>query len=164
MKATRTTILALLAVLLASCNSQQKTIGDAAYGYLDAVANYRFDDAYPYASQRTQDVTLRFFKDILTRTDTAYINKNTPAKVTIDQVIVTSDSTAQVVYSKTTPITRQQHDTVDMVREESRWVVEWVIQDIPAILRPVKAQGHRFTREEVMKMEKHTLPEKSNAE
>ena len=153
-----------MAVLLASCNSQQKTIGDAAYGYLDAVANYRFDDAYPYASQRTQEVTLSFFKQIFERTDTAFINKNTPAKVTIDQVIVTSDSTAQVVYSKTTPITRQQHDTVDMVREDSRWVVEWVIQDIPAILRPVKAQGHRFTREEVMRMEKHSLPEKSTAE
>lgn len=153
-----------MAVLLASCNSQQKTIGNTAYGYLDAVANYRFDDAFPYASQRTQEVTLSFFKQLLERTDTAFINKNTPAKVTIDQVIVTSDSTAQVVYSKTTPITRQLHDTVDMVREDERWVVEWVIQDIPPILRPVKAKGHRFTREETMKMERHPLSEYTTTE
>lgn len=117
----------LLALLLGGCsNNDIKEINNAAYNYLDALGNYRIDDARPYASELTQERTLDFFARLLPAVDTNYIRKNTPAEVTIKGVVKLDDSTARAYFTKKTPIVLQD-DSLTLIREKGRWVVDAVI-------------------------------------
>lgn len=106
--------------MAAACSNQQQAIEESAYGYLDAVANYRFDDAYPYSSKFTQERILPTFKMLFAHTDTAYINSNTPGTITIQAIHQVSSDTAYVLYHKDTPITHID-DSVMMIKEEGQW-------------------------------------------
>ena len=99
----KTNIIPTLLLLLfctAACTSQgqskkalqkeKKQIEKVAYGYLDAMGNYRISDVYKYADKETQDKTLRFIEErIMPITDTNYIKKETPAKITITGITIT---------------------------------------------------------------------------
>ena len=86
--------------LLAGCNNTAKDIEKAAYGYLDAMGNYRIEDAKPYASTQTCDNTLDVIqKNLMPKVDTDYIKSNTPATIEILGVEMLSDTTAVVNYS-----------------------------------------------------------------
>ena len=126
--------LVISVVVLASCgNNPQKEIHNTAYGYLDAMGNYRIDDARPYASTLTCERTLDVLqKYILPKTDTNYIVSNTPATIDILGVEVLSDTTAVVSYSKTTPL-QVQSGKLDMVKENGRWCAEVIIA-LPPIM------------------------------
>ncbi|MBR1793498.1 MAG: hypothetical protein IJ764_07670 [Bacteroidales bacterium] len=117
----------LSAIMLISCHRQGAEIENVALGYATAVGNYDFDAASPYVTEETRAVTLTIFKRILTMTDTAYIRSNTPAEIKIKNVTLTSDSTARVVYHKSTPIT-EQNDTLHLVHQQNRWLVDNVIE------------------------------------
>ena len=121
-------------MVLASCGSNpQKEIEKNAYGYLDAMGNYRIDDARPYASTLTCERTLDILqKHIMPKTDTNYILSNTPATIDILSVEVLSDTTAVVSYSKTTPL-QVQSGKLDMVKENGRWCAEVIIA-LPPIM------------------------------
>ena len=121
-------------MVLASCGSNpQKEIEKNAYGYLDAMGNYRIDDARPYASTPTCERTLDVLqKYILPKTDTNYIISNTPATIDILAVELLSDTTAVVSYSKTTPL-QVQSGKLDMVLEDGRWCAEVIIA-LPPIM------------------------------
>ena len=121
-------------MVLASCgNNPQKEIEKNAYGYLDAMGNYRINDARPYASTPTCERTLEVLqKYILPKTDTNYIISNTPATIDILGVEVLSDTTAVVSYSKTTPL-QVQSGKLDMVKENGRWCAEVIIA-LPPIM------------------------------
>lgn len=108
-------------MLLVSCNSEEKRVEKAAYGYLNATGNYRIDEAEPYASQVTRERTLPFIKEkLIPMTDTNYIKANQPATIVIDSVRVLCADTATVDYTKTTPI-RVLTGTIYMVKEEGKW-------------------------------------------
>ena len=108
-------------LLLVSCTSEEKKVEKAAYGYLNATGNYRLDEAAPYASQTTREVTLPYLKEnILPMTDTNYIKANQPATIVIDSVRVLCADTATVDYTKTTPI-RVLTGKIYMVKEEGKW-------------------------------------------
>lgn len=126
--------LVISVMVLASCgNNPQKEIEKNAYGYLDAMGNYRLDDARPYASTPTCERTLEVLqKYILPKTDTNYIVSNTPATIDILGVELLSDTTAVVSYSKTTPL-QVQSGKLDMVKEDGRWCAE-VIINLPPIM------------------------------
>lgn len=130
----RILFIVISAVVLASCgNNPQKEIEKNAYGYLDAMGNYRIDDARPYASTPTCERTLDVLqKYILPKTDTNYIISNTPATIDILGVELLSDTTAVVSYSKTTPL-QVQSGKLDMVKEGARWCAE-VIINLPPIM------------------------------
>lgn len=114
--------IAATALLLAACNSEERQIEKAAYSYLDAMGNYRIDDAEPFASQETRESTLPFVKNtIIPMTDTAYIQANQPAEIVIDSLRILCPDTAQVDYTKTTPI-RTLTGTIHMVKEDGRWL------------------------------------------
>lgn len=101
--------------MLQSCGSSTKEIGHVAQGYLEAMGNYKFDDAINFASKETREITIPaviLFVD--NSLDSAYINNNTPAKIHIKDILVSGDSTAKVVYKKTTP-RRSYTDTLNMV-------------------------------------------------
>ena len=130
----RELFLVISVMVLASCGSNpQKEIEKNAYGYLDAMGNYRIDDARPYASTPTCERTLDFFQNyIMPKTDTNYIVSNTPATIDILAVELLSDTTAVVSYSKTTPL-QVQSGKLDMVKEGARWCAE-VIINLPPIM------------------------------
>lgn len=117
---------AALLLVLCACGSDKKQIEQAAYGYLNAMGNYRFDEARPYATRQTCETTIDFFNSIMPHTDTAYIVSNTPAEITIKSVHKTSDTTAYALFHKSTPIT-QQDDTLQLVKSDGQWLANVVI-------------------------------------
>ena len=78
---------AIAAILFSACNSNENQIRKIAFGYLDAMGNYRISDAYPYATRETQENTLKFVEEaIMPNTDTNYIKSETPATITITNI------------------------------------------------------------------------------
>ena len=120
----------MLALLTASCEQQaeRKAIRKVAYSYLDAMANFRIDDAIPFASQQTREQTIPFAKNfLLANTDTSVILASTPASIVIDSIKVGND-TAIVSYTETNPL-RVKMSTITAIKEEGQWVI-----DVPLIL------------------------------
>lgn len=118
----RILFIAAVALLFTACNSEERQIEKAAYGYLDAMGNYRIDDAEPFASQETRERTLPFVKNtLIPMTDTAYIQANQPATIVIDSLRILCSDTAKVDYTKTTPL-KTLTGTIHMVKEDGRWL------------------------------------------
>lgn len=124
MKNIRTIIAITISFVSAACtNSPTKEIEAAAQGYLDAMGNYRIDEAAPYATQQTREKTIPAFNFIMEHSDSAYINSNKPATITIHNTRMLSDTSARVYYHKSTPI-KEVDDSVDLLLEEGQWLVD----------------------------------------
>lgn len=131
----RNLIVCLAALACFACNGLQKEsplVEEAAHGYLVAIANYRFDEAEPYSSKQTVENTLVVFNRMMKFTDTAYVAKNTPAEITITGVKVLTKKTALAYYHKHSPIT-ELDDTVSVIKENGRWVVDDYVQEPPLL-------------------------------
>lgn len=150
----RTALCALL--LLAACSGTDRQLEDNARAYATAMANYRFDNARPFATDETADVTLRFYSQLMRSADTAYINANIPAEITIRSVDMTSDSTALVAYSKKSPGTKRDC-TLRMKLVQGRWLADDVI-DIPAMLNPGAHSHRKIPIEKIRAMQPDTTP------
>lgn len=123
-------MVSVLFLSLAACNRQGAEIADVAKAYAEAVGNYDFEAAEPYVTDETRATTLDFFKKVGALTDTSYIRSNTPAIITIRKVNLVSDTTATVSYHKSTPIS-EQDDTLQLVCQQGRWLVDNVIEINP---------------------------------
>lgn len=124
------TLCAVAALLLTSCQERQerKVIEKVAYNYLDAMANFRIDDAVPYASKQTREETIPFAKNfLLANTDSSVIIASTPATIVIDSINVAND-TATISYTQTNPL-RVKMSTITAIKEEGQWVI-----DVPLML------------------------------
>lgn len=144
-------ILCIGTILTIACSNPQKAeIEQAAQGYLDAMGNYRIDDAAPYATRHTRENAIPTLNKIMARSDTAYINSNRPAVITIHKTRMLSDTSARVYYHKSTPI-KEVDDSVTVLLEENRWLVDVRLAPIPFLdmttdsLRP---RPEHFTRVE----------------
>lgn len=116
---------------LTSCtSSQEKAIESAAQGYLDAMGNYQIDDAFPYATKITRETTLGFYTRLMENADTAYINSNRPAIITINKTKIISDTTARVYYHKHTPI-KDVDDSIMVRLEDGQWLVDVRLANTP---------------------------------
>lgn len=121
------------ALLLCSCTSiqerrnTQKAIKNNAYHYVDAMANYRIDDAEPYCTQETRDGVLTTGRRLMAAVTPGYIESDTPATVTIEKVELTSDTTAIVSYHKITPIKDMRGD-VPLVLRDGEWLVHIILK------------------------------------
>lgn len=146
--------LTICATILTACDNERSEIKHAAKGYLDGVANYDFDAAEPYATTKTVEETFSFFRQMMTMTDTNYINSNTPATIKIGKVKQYSDSTATVFYHKHTPI-KDVNDSVTLVKEDGKWLVETLIEVPPMIRFMLDAKQDSTLRHP----EKHLLNE-----
>lgn len=121
------------AVLAVACSSRElNEIEQVAKDYLDAMGNYRIDDAAPYATRFTREHTIPIFNAVMARTDTNYINSNRPATITIHGSRMITDTTARVYYHKSTPI-KEVDDSVTLLLEEGRWLVDLRVS-MPPIL------------------------------
>lgn len=119
----RTITLFLIAFVTVSCSHAPKNdIERAAQGYLEAAGDYRLDDAMPYASHFTRETVLPFYKKIMTKADSNFINSNRPTKITIQSSRMLTDTTACVYYHKHTPI-KDVDDSVLVIHEEGQWLV-----------------------------------------
>ncbi len=112
-------------LLTASCQQRQerKNIEQAAYRYLDAMANFRIDDAIPYASKQTREETIPFAKNfLLANTDSSVIAASTPATIVIDSIKVGND-TAIVSYTQTNPL-RIKISSITVIKEDGQWLID----------------------------------------
>ena len=128
------------AVLLSACGArkQKQEIERAAFGYLNAVGNYRFDEAVEYSSSATQRTSIKVFNKMMEMADTAKLMENTPAVITITGVRLLTDTTARAYYHKHTPI-KEQTDSLLMVLEEGRWLADVRIAPPPFLDMPGNA-------------------------
>lgn len=145
----------LAALLFTACNNDRNAIEKAAFGYLDALGNYRVADARPFATPQTCDVTLNFLDTLAAHTNPQVYANNIPAVITINDVSMTSDTTATVAFHKSTPST-QQDGTIDVVKVDGKWLVDQII-DIPEPLKSLTAPDHAprprsFSDEEIKQM------------
>lgn len=123
MKRTALIVAICLIGLLSACNSDKKQIKEAAMGYLNATGNYLIDEAMPYASKETREVTLPFLRDnLIPRTPKEYMESNTPATIDIHDIDIYDADTALVSYTKHTPI-KELEGEIHLVREEGQWLV-----------------------------------------
>lgn len=100
----------------------KRVIKEVAYNYLDAMANYRIDDAAPFCTMETQNGILRIGRNLVDAVEPGYIESDTPAKIRIKKVKLTSDTTATVSFHKSTPI-KQQDGEVNLVFRDGEWKV-----------------------------------------
>lgn len=126
-------LLLSIALLMVSCKSDEQMIEQNALGYLEAMGNYRITEAEQYATTETINHTLHFIEQtIMPNLDSTYLRKNTPATIEINDIHITSDSTAEVSYTKTTPI-QVQEGKLAMVKENQEWKAR-VIINIPKFM------------------------------
>lgn len=116
----------LVTLFSTACNSEKKQIHDTALEYIIATGNYRLDDAMPYATKETREVTLPALRDIIIpAVDSSIIASNTPATATIDNILI-QDDTAWVDYTKTTPAGTSSN-TLYLIKEDGKWLVDVVL-------------------------------------
>lgn len=114
----------MLLLLLSACDNSREEIKTAAYGYLNALGNYRIDEARPYATQETVDITLAFWEKAMAHADSSAFSNNIPAKITLGEVTI-HDTTASVAFHKSTPI-KEQDGTIGLVKRNGKWLVHEV--------------------------------------
>ena len=133
MKTLKTFAACCLLALLASCSDDQGEIKNAAYGYLNAMGNYRPSEARPYVTQETADITLAFFEEMLEHTDPSVYADNMPAEITVGQITI-DDTTATAAFHKSTP-TVQQDGEIHLRKRNDQWLVHEVldIHGIPSM-------------------------------
>jgi len=120
--------LTCISLTAATCGGEKTLVKDAAYGYLDAMGNYRIADARQYSTPQTQKATLDYIEQsIMPFVDPADIKKNTPAKITIKSVRMVNDTTAKAYYRKVTPI-KVQNDSITLVKRNGKWKVNLIIK------------------------------------
>lgn len=131
---------AIAAILFSACNSNENQIRKIAFGYLDAMGNYRISDAYPYATRETQENTLKFVEEaIMPNTDTNYIKSETPATITITNITITSDTTATVMFHKSTP-SSERNNLLNMVKRDGKWQADVRIE-VPKIMKQATSKS-----------------------
>ncbi len=138
-------------LLAISCGGE-KQLKEYAYGYLDAMGNYRFDDAYDYATQETQTNTLEVIQQrIMPNTDMEYIRRNTPAEITITGVDIIDDTTAIVSFHKSTPI-QEQDGTLDMHKRGNRWLAH-VLINLPPLIKDTQNDTLQFPKRDTLHLQ-----------
>lgn len=140
MKKIHTLAAAALMLTMAACNSDRRQIENTARCYLDAMGNYRIDDAIPYSTAYTRQNTLPLAKKLTEHCDPAYIQSNTPAEITIRGSRQLTDTSARVYYHKHTPITEQE-DSLTLFLEDGQWLVDVRFGPLPAALPAVLADS-----------------------
>lgn len=135
MTKTNTCLLAALTLMvgLTACQRDGGLQSNAKH-YIQAMADYKIDRAYPYATLETQKYTLDYFKQIVPMIDSSYIASNTPAAITIDSITHDSDTTATVHFHKKTPLQPHATSTVDMRLRDGKWLVHQLVKPAPMLM------------------------------
>lgn len=143
MRHTTIAMAAMLTLAATACchTSDERQIRQAAQGYLDATGNYLVDEAIPFATARTRELSIPAMNYIMQHADTAYINSNRPATITLTEVKMLSDTSARVLYHKHTPI-KEVDDSVTVLKEDGQWLVDVMIGLVPGYSsKPLRVLG-----------------------
>lgn len=105
-----------------SCVSDEQRAQKAAYNYSDAMANYKLDEAAKYATEETINTTITTGKALLQFVDSAYIASDTPAKLEVTNMEMTSDTSAVVSFEKNTPIKTNMKFSVEVRKRNGKWL------------------------------------------
>ena len=128
-------------LLLQSCkNNNHSKVKDIAYRYSMAMANYQVDNAVEYATQETQQTTLKAAQQMISKIGQDYIESDTPAKIQILHTNIINDTEAYAIYHKTTPI-KDFQDTVWLRKRNGQWLVHVLI---PIVHRPTQEEINQF--------------------
>lgn len=120
--------IAVVALTAATCGGEKNLVKESAFGYLDAMGNYRISDARPYSTPETQKGTLDYIeKKIMPFVNPKEIEQNTPASIIIKKVRLINDTVAKAYYRKNTPI-KTQNDSITLVKRNGEWKVSLIIQ------------------------------------
>lgn len=121
---------AVCMLLLTACgNNEKREIERTATAYLQAMGDYKIADAAPYATEETQERTLKvIIEAIMPYVDTNYINSNRPSKITIKSVDIVNDTEAVVLFHKSTPITEVDGD-LQMRKRDDGWRAHVLLQE-----------------------------------
>lgn len=164
MKRTILQITIVIAVLSTfACTNSDYKLRKNALGYIQAMADYDIDAAYPYATEETQFYTLDYFKPMLTILDSNYIASNTPAKITIDSIIHHTDTSATVYFHKETPLQQRADATLDMRLRDGEWLAHQVVERAPFFGRKERATKEENTNN-TPSLESATAPVKKGGE
>ena len=130
----RLIFLITISLVFSACNSEKQEIKKVAENYLDAMANYRIEEAEPYATEETRNITLRFAEEVIMPHLTPnVIPDNTPASVEITSVKITTDSTATVNYTLTRPLLTT-NDTINLLKRNNEWRIHFVVDVTPLLI------------------------------
>lgn len=132
---------AVCMVAAASCSRHNSEMEQAAKGYLQAMGDYKLDEAIPYATRQTRENTIPTLKKVMARADTNYIKQNTPSVITIKGARMLSDTSAYVYYHKHTPI-KDVDDSVTVLLEEGKWLVDVKMRPVPFLNIPDTLEPH----------------------
>ena len=128
MKRIQLVIITFVSLTAATCGGERTLVKEAAYGYLDAMGNYRIAEARPYATPQTQTTTLDYIEhSIMPYVDQKSIEKNMPARITVKRVRLLNDTLARAYYRKVTPV-KTQNDSITLVKREGEWKVSLLIK------------------------------------
>lgn len=132
--------LALIALCLASCNSEKRKVDNVARHYLEATSAYDIEESCKYCTPQTAQSLITIKENILPNVDSAFIAENSKAKIKISKTEFTSDTSANVLFEKRTP-SALYHDTLLVVKRDGQWMAR-VDFRIPPILMK---REHHFT-------------------
>lgn len=97
-----------LCLALASCtcgqSAEKKAVKEVAYQYEYGMGNYNVDHAEKYATPETIKSTLDVARHMIKMVKPGYIESDTPAKIKIKSIKITSDTSATATWRKKTPI------------------------------------------------------------
>jgi len=141
-------LLTLPILMLASCD-KDRSLKRNALQYAQAMADYNLDEAYPYATQETQQYTLDYFKMIIPLIDSSYIASNTPATLTLDSVVHVDDTSATVYFHKKTPLQPRVDASVGMRLRDGKWLAHQLFKPAP-FLTPSTPMGYDSTAVNMM--------------
>lgn len=162
MKRYFTPIVLSVCCLLTACNTDNKQIKDAAMGYLTAMANYRQQDAVPYATQETIDTYIKFINQFLApQYDTnailrANCEAEMPATITINKIEIADDTSAVVTYTKETPKSRATNQELAMRKRNNQWKAHFPLDEVPSMFQATK--NNKLSIEELKQRKFRAVP------
>lgn len=152
-------LLATIVFFFSCVNREEKTeIERVALGYIESTTNNDFDAASQYATKATQEVTFSYLRSLKRFVDSATLANSKKASFGVNDVKITSDTTALAIYHKKTSA-KDYVDTLTMVKENGEWKVNLVIE-IPPIMQMLadstlwNQKGSLPSKEEVLKMKR----------
>ncbi|MCQ2299012.1 MAG: hypothetical protein MJZ81_02660 [Bacteroidales bacterium] len=137
MKKATILLLAISALAISCKDKDRESITLAAHGYLDAMANYKINEATAFCTEETKSTYIAFLNEFFVpQYDTSTILRancaaEMPATITIQDIEISNDTTAVVTYTKTTPRQISKDQTLKMRKRSGEWYAHWVMEHTP---------------------------------
>ena len=112
--------IAAFCTLCISCKTEEEKVNDVAQNYLEAITNYKMNEAKKYVSDDFMP-EFKWFKKHVGITPREQLNKNLPNEVTITQTDLNADTAIIHFHSKNPS---QENDAMlKMVKIKNQWLV-----------------------------------------